>query len=323
MYSPKNQNCDGAVEADKATRLWRRSLALVVKFRTLIVALVAMTSLVAGYSALHLEFNAGTRIYFSAESPERKALDALEESHGNYATAVILIVPASGNAYDSQSLEVLRDLTAAAKTVKSVAQVASLTAFRPLRLIGGRSPGAPLLGPGETPDDAAVKRIRASVEQDRDRTRSLVSDAGDVTSVIVLIDQSARPLYDTLDDLGPIAGGIAQHPSGGRATHEWRCRHVSHLHGGDPARPHGARSGTGVSAGRLPGHLPAITPCRRRPAGGAVGQHNRDDGPGRLDWRGTQRCDQHDAHDSLGACGRHGHTCGYDLAAGPARDGRR
>ena len=216
MKSPDNQNSDGGPETigeSEAARQRGRYLTLVAKYRALIVALVAVATLVAGYGAVRLEFDAGTRIYFSADSPERQALDAVEERHGSYATAVLLAVPASGNVYESETLEVLRDLTAAVKSVTGVAQVASLTAFRPLRLAGGRAPDAPLLSFGEVPDDAAVERIRASVQQDRDRTRALVSDAGDVTSVIVLIDDTVRPLYDTLDDLDQLLAVLrSAHP---------------------------------------------------------------------------------------------------------------
>lgn len=64
----------------------------------MVIIAIAVSLLVAGaIGALRLGFDTDVRAYFGKDNPERLALEALEDRHGRYNSAILVIAASDGD----------------------------------------------------------------------------------------------------------------------------------------------------------------------------------------------------------------------------------
>ena len=134
-----------------------------------------------------IAFDADSRIFFSEESPDRKALDRLERVYGASNTVVIVAVPRNGRVFSADTLALLARLTDEAQRIPYASAVESLATYRRSVVRGDEAAAEPLWTRHERPGAEALARAERLALADREIVGRLVSERGDATAILVSV----------------------------------------------------------------------------------------------------------------------------------------
>ena len=73
----------------------------VVKFRWWVISATILLFIVAAYGLGNITFNNDTRVFFSDENPQLKALEELENTYNKFTNILITIAPQNGDVFNN------------------------------------------------------------------------------------------------------------------------------------------------------------------------------------------------------------------------------
>ncbi|MGF1757098.1 efflux RND transporter permease subunit [Photobacterium sagamiensis] len=157
----------------------------VINHRWWLIFSTLVLLLVAANGVQYLTINNDTRVFFSEENPQFKALEALENTYTKDQSVVFVIAPKNGNVFTRETLSAIEELTEKSWQIPYSSRVDSVTNFQHAYAIE---------------DDLIVENLAEDVQQltDEDLTRirnialsepvivnRLLSPSGHVTSVFI------------------------------------------------------------------------------------------------------------------------------------------
>jgi len=164
----------------------------VVRYRVVIVVatLVAVTAFAAG--GRHLTFVNDSRIFFSKENPQLKALDALENTYSKEDNVFFALAPRDGDVFTPGVLAAVAELTEACWQMPHSSRVDSITNFQHTRAEGDELIVEDLVGDPAALSPQDLKRIRRIAVSEPMLIDRLISPDGRVTGVNVNIIKSGN-----------------------------------------------------------------------------------------------------------------------------------
>ena len=110
---------------------WAVALARgVIAHRWVVLAAMLVTVVIIGSGARHLEFANNYRVFFSTENPELQAFEDLQATYTKNDNFLFVLKPASGEAFDRDTLSAVEKLTEAAWQIPFAIRVDSVSNFQ-------------------------------------------------------------------------------------------------------------------------------------------------------------------------------------------------
>ena len=102
----------------------------VIRWRWLVLMTMVALALGIGSGARHLEFASNFRVFFSQENPELQAFEELQATYTKNDNFLFVIEPASGDAFDTDTLAAVESLTSEAWQIPYTIRVDSISNFQ-------------------------------------------------------------------------------------------------------------------------------------------------------------------------------------------------
>src|SRR5688572_25337276 len=143
-----------------STRLLTGYADLVVRhpWRVIVVSLLSVIALSFGMK--NLTFSTDFRVFFGPGNPQLKAFDELQDVYGHSDSSFIVVEAKSGNIFEPQTLEAIRELTAEAWKLPYSVRVDSLTNYPYTEAAGDDLKVEMLLAEGREITPERIAKIR-------------------------------------------------------------------------------------------------------------------------------------------------------------------
>ncbi|UCD90750.1 MAG: MMPL family transporter [Desulfobacterales bacterium] len=158
---------------------------LVVRQRWWIIVATLLIVAVAATGMRFLTFNNDTRVFFSKENPQLKALEALENTYNKTDNVLFVIAPKDGNIFSRKTLAVVEELTELSWKMPYSSRVNSVTNFQHTRAEEDELIVEDLIQNAGSLADTDLERIRQIALSEPLLVNRLISPAGHVTGVNV------------------------------------------------------------------------------------------------------------------------------------------
>jgi predicted RND superfamily exporter protein len=180
----------------------------VVRQRWWIIIATILIVLTAASGMRSLTFNNDTRVFFSEENPQLKALEKLENTYTKYSGILVVIGPKDGNVFTHETLSAVEELTEASWQIPYSSRVDSITNFQHTRAEGD-----------DLIVEDLVRNARGLSIDDLDRIKKIalkepllvdrqVSASGHVTAVYINILQPGKSA-DEIPEVASYARDLA------------------------------------------------------------------------------------------------------------------
>jgi hypothetical protein len=173
---------------------------VIVRHRWLVMALVVAAVLASASGARFLTVNPDSRVFFSKDNPQLKALEQLENTYTKNDNLMYVVAPRNRDVFTRETLEAIRWLTETSWRMPYSSRVDSITNFQ-----YSHAEGDDLIvedmWPGAEATEADVERAREIVLSRPTLVDSLVSGDGAVTAVNVTVITPG----ESLDEVPEIA----------------------------------------------------------------------------------------------------------------------
>ncbi len=164
----------------------------VVRHRVAIVVLTLLAVACFAAGGRNLSFVNDSRIFFSKENPQLKALDALENTYSREDNVFFALAPNGGNVFTPEVLAAVAELTEACWQMPHSSRVDSLTNFQHTRAEGDDLIVEDLVGDPSTLSPEDLQRIRRIAVSEPMLVDRLISPDGRVTGINVDIVKSGK-----------------------------------------------------------------------------------------------------------------------------------
>lgn len=157
------------------------------KYRVQIIVICCILLLLSVIGAVRSGFNTDARAYFGPDNPDLIATQAMEARHGRYNTAIVLLAPKDGTIFSLSALEALAD---ASRQVGTITDIFAAQSFANLESFGnvlGWPLGQPLVDPDRPVTEETLLLAQKVKIETADQTKILVSEAGHVAAINMLI----------------------------------------------------------------------------------------------------------------------------------------
>ncbi len=134
-----------------------------------------------------LTINNDTRVFFSKENPQLKALEALENTYNKLDNLLFVIAPKDGNVFTLKTLAAIEELTEASWQVPYSSRVDSISNFQHTEVDEDDLIVEDLVRNAGALTDGDLKRIKEIVLAEPQLVSNLISTSGHVTAVNVII----------------------------------------------------------------------------------------------------------------------------------------
>jgi predicted RND superfamily exporter protein len=158
---------------------------MVVRQRWWIIAATFLALLAAASGTRFLTFSNDLRVFFSEKNPQRKALEALENTYTKNETVFFAIAPKNGTVFTRETLAAVEELTEASWKIPYSSRVDSITNFQHTRAKGDDLIVEDLVQNPESLSDADLERIKKIALSEPLLVNRQVSPSGHVTGVSV------------------------------------------------------------------------------------------------------------------------------------------
>ena len=166
----------------------------IVAHRWPVVLLTLLVVAVSGYGVQFLTLNPDSRLFFGKNDPQRLALENIENTYAKANDAIIVIAPKNGDVFTRETLQAVQALTEQAWKTPYSSRVNSLTNYQYCYAQGDDVNVEDLVPDAGALDDAGLQRTRQRALGDPELVNWLVSDKGDVTSIVILVSQPGKSL---------------------------------------------------------------------------------------------------------------------------------
>ena len=154
-------------------------------WRVMLLAILVVMAVASG--AQHLTFSNSYRIFFSADNPQLVAFDTLEKSYTKNDNVMFIITPKEGDVINSETLEMIRQLSHDAWQMPYSIRVDSLTNFQHTEAYDDDLIVQDLVMEDEPLDQAALDKIRQVALNEPLLINRLISKNAGVTGVNVTL----------------------------------------------------------------------------------------------------------------------------------------
>jgi len=159
----------------------------VVKYRWLIIFVTVAAVVFAASGIRYLQFVNDSRIYFSKENPQLKALEALENTYTKNENILFVLAPKDSNVFTNNTLKAVEELTEEAWKIPFSSRVDSITNFQHTRSEDDDLIVENLVENAERLTTEDLKKIRTIALSEPLLVNRLISPKGDVAGVNVNI----------------------------------------------------------------------------------------------------------------------------------------
>jgi uncharacterized protein len=183
--------------------------AWIFRFRWLVIAISVVVVAAFGYGATYLRINPDSRLFFSPDSPELKALENLENTYSKTNSVVIILLPRSGNVFTRDTLSAVAEATTKALQIPYAVRADSITNYKYSSGKGDDFIVNDLVPDPESLTDADLQAIRDKALGDALLVNQMVSAKGDVAAVHVQVIRTDSNLA-SVEKIARSAREIAQ-----------------------------------------------------------------------------------------------------------------
>jgi predicted RND superfamily exporter protein len=157
----------------------------VIRYRWWILAGTVLVVMAAASGAPRLTVNNDTRVFFSEENPQLRALEALENTYNRIDSVFFAVAPKDHDVFTRDALAAIEELTELSWQVPYSSRVNSVTNFQHTRAEEDDLIVQSLASNAADLSDADLRRIRRIALSEPALVNNLVSPSGHVTGVYV------------------------------------------------------------------------------------------------------------------------------------------
>ena len=177
-------------------RLAARLTRGVIRFRWLVILAAVLGAVTIGSGAQNLEFANNYRVFFSDENPELVAFEELQATYTKNDNFVFVLEPADGDAFSTDTLAAVEELTEAAWRIPFAIRVDSISNFQHSYGIEDDLIVEDLFrGSASMSADERARRGRIALAEPL-LENQLVTSAGSVTAVNVVLQYPEKSLTE-------------------------------------------------------------------------------------------------------------------------------
>ncbi len=177
-----------------------------VTYRWWIIALTVLIVATTSMGLGKLTYNSDTRVFFSKDNPQLRALEKLENTYTKSDTVVFLVSPKDGDVFTRDTLAVIEALTAAAWQIPHSSRVDSISNFQHTKAQEDTLVVADLVQDAATLSAADLAEKRRIATAEPLLVKRLISPRGDITDIVVNIILPGR----STDEVAQITGYAKQ-----------------------------------------------------------------------------------------------------------------
>jgi hypothetical protein len=199
---------------------------IVVKYRWILAPLLFLFALLAASGMHFLTFSNDSRMFFSEENPQLKALEKLERTYTKVENVLYIIIPKSGDIFEKKTLAAIEFLTEEAWKIPFSSRVNSLSNYQHTQAFEDDLIVADLIRNANELNDEKIADIKKIATNDPMLVHSLINENGSVTSIniniikpddgsydIKAVSKSARDLKQLMEEKYPfldiyLTGGV-------------------------------------------------------------------------------------------------------------------
>jgi len=168
-----------------------------VRHRLAIISLTILFCLWAASGIGRLSFSNDSRIYFSRDNPQLKALEELENTFNKEDNLLFVIAPENGNVFTRETLAAIEELTRECWQIPFSSRVNSITNFQHTEAREDELVVKDLVRGSRSLSDEELASIRRTALAEQLLVNRLISPEGKVTAVSVLITKPGNNIDET------------------------------------------------------------------------------------------------------------------------------
>lgn len=197
----------------------------VIRYRWFLILGFIAFAAVSASGIRFLEFSNDSRMFFSKENPQLKALEALERTYTKVENVLYIIAPKSGNVFTRNTLDAVESLTEQAWQLPYSSRVDSLSNYQYTKAQGDDLMVSDLISDAKNLSDSQIAAIKKRALSQPMLLNSLINKEGSVTAINVniikpdkdydldAINTSAKALYKQMQEKYPsvdfyLTGGV-------------------------------------------------------------------------------------------------------------------
>ncbi|NOZ69959.1 MAG: MMPL family transporter [Deferribacteres bacterium] len=181
----------------------------IIRCRGVVIALLAILTLVLGYEMLRVRLNADFTTYLRQDDPLVRQFNYIGKEYASKSMALVLI---EDDVFTPRTLKLIQNLTAAYEELDGVAYVTSLANVLDFRETEWGLEVGRLIRRGKIPqNEEDLKKLRDYVLSKEMYVKKLVSEDGKSTVIVVRLKQGVSEFAVT-KEIGRLTGTIAPRP---------------------------------------------------------------------------------------------------------------
>ena len=173
-----------------------RLASAVTRWRWAVLIATMALAFGIGSGARHLEFASNFRAFFSQENPELQAFEELQATYTKNDNFLFVIEPASGDAFDTDTLTAVESLTTAAWQIPFTIRVDSISNFQHTEGIDDDLIVEDLVRDADLLDAPGQRRVRDIALSEPLLKHQLITENGAVTAVNVVLQYPEKNLTE-------------------------------------------------------------------------------------------------------------------------------
>lgn len=165
-----------------------------IRYRWLIIICSLIITLLFATGLQNLAFNPDSRVFFSDSNPQLVALEELENTFIKNENIYIGIKPESGDVFNSKTLGIIRELSAASWQIPYSNRVDSITNFQYMDVQGDDLSVADLVSEETDMNDDKLQRIKTIVLNEHELMHRMIDPAGHFAGININILKPGKSL---------------------------------------------------------------------------------------------------------------------------------
>ena len=182
---------------------------IVVRYRWLFVLGLLGCAILSASGMRFLVFSNDSRMFFSKENPQLKALEALERTYTKVENVLYIIAPKSGNIFENESLAAIEFLTEHAWQIPFSSRIDSLSNYQHTKALEDDLIVADLISDAEALSKKEITEIKETALNQPMLLHSLIDPGGSVTAININIIKPDDDSYN-IDEVNKAALELKQ-----------------------------------------------------------------------------------------------------------------
>jgi hypothetical protein len=159
----------------------------IIKWKYLVVLIAIVLSFTAISGLRFSTFSNDHRIYFSEENEQLNAFEELQATYTKNDNVIIVLAPKDGKVFTPQFLDLVENITQEAWLIPYSGRVDSITNFQHISAAGDELAVDDIVRQAKTLTGEQIEKVRKIVLKEPLLLRRLISPAGDVTAINVVV----------------------------------------------------------------------------------------------------------------------------------------